>query len=301
MTGLPFVWDDLQYFLAVARTGQLTRASQQLRTSHVTVARRVERLEMALNCRLFERNPRGYGTTPAGEQLRALAERIEKSATDLREELAGTAAAVSGVIRFNVPEGFCDLFCRQFLPEFRRKLPGLSLELVSIQQIMALSRKSSDIGISLDPPKSTPYRVEKLTDYTLHLYASRSYLAQAAPIRSRDDLTAHPFIGYIDDMIFAPALDYLSEVNPRIRPTMESSSIFAQMTAVRQGLGLGILPHYMASTRPDLVQLLPDEVHLVRTYWLSCHRDQRDAPRERTAIGLLYDLVEARQDMLIAR
>ena len=68
-------WDDLQFFLAVVRERQLSRAGRVLGTSHVTVARRIDRLEQALNTRLFERNPRGYEPTPASLRL------IETAAT----------------------------------------------------------------------------------------------------------------------------------------------------------------------------------------------------------------------------
>jgi DNA-binding transcriptional LysR family regulator len=64
-----FTWDDLQFFLAVARTGQLSTAARQLRTNHATVSRRIDRLEAALSTKLFERNPRGYLLTSVGERL----------------------------------------------------------------------------------------------------------------------------------------------------------------------------------------------------------------------------------------
>ena len=69
-------WDDLQFFLAVVRERQLSRAGRVLGTSHVTVARRIDRLEQALNTRLFERNPRGYEPTPASLRLIETAERL---------------------------------------------------------------------------------------------------------------------------------------------------------------------------------------------------------------------------------
>lgn len=299
MSTLPFVWDDLQYFLAVARTGQLSRAARQIKTSHVTVGRRVERLEAALKTRLFERSPRGYHMTPAGERLVAMAERMEQETERLQEQVLTSATVHRGVIRLNMPEGLSSFFCEEILPDFELRFPALSLELVSIQQILSLSRKVSDLAVTLDPPKAGPYWAERLSDYSLHLYATRDYLQSAPPIRGREDLMDHAFVGYIDEMIFAPGLDYLGEVNPGLRPRLQFSSILMQLTAVRRGRGITVLPNFIGRRYPELVPVLADDVVLMRSYWLTCHRDLLGAPRERAVIDFLREAAQRRQDWLI--
>lgn len=284
-----FTWDDLQFFLAVARTGQLSRAARQLRTSHVTVSRRIDRLEAALRMRLFERNPRGYELTPVGRRLIETAERMEAETERMQVELLGDGPGQRGVLRMAVPEGFGSWFSRVLLGPFTRRFPNISLELITLPQIMSLSRREADLTVTLDPPKATPYHSEKITDYSLHIYATRSYLADHPPVRHRDDLLKHPFIGYIEEMIFAPGLDYLSEVHPGIRASFKSSSIFNQLAATRNGLGLCVLPFYIARMFPDLEMVLPHEVVLRRTYWLTCHRDVRPLPRERSVMSFLLE------------
>ncbi len=298
MAGLPFVWDDLQYFLAVARTGQLSRAARALKTSHVTVGRRTERLEAALQTRLFERSPRGYHLTPAGERLLAMAERMEQETDRLQEQLTASPTVHRGVIRLNMPEGFSSFFCDEILPDFDARFPALSLELVSIQQILSLSRKVSDLAVVLDHPKAGPYWAEKLSDYSLHLFATRDYLDRAPPVRTREDLLAHVFVGYIDELIFAPGLDYLGEVHPGLKPRFQFSSILMQLTAVLGGKGVTVLPDFIGGRHPELVRLLP-EVGLTRSYWLTCHRDLLGAPRERAVIDFLREAAQRRQHRLM--
>src|SRR6478736_6318385 len=82
-----FTWDDLQFFLAVARTGQLSTAARRLRTSHATVSRRIDRLEFALKVKLFERNPRGYVLTGMGQRFVETAERIERETEQLQLDI----------------------------------------------------------------------------------------------------------------------------------------------------------------------------------------------------------------------
>ena len=292
-------WDDLQYFLAVARTGQLSRAAYALRTSHVTVGRHVDRLEAALGVRLFDRGPKGYALTQAGEQLRDFVERIEGDAARLPELLAGSSPDIGGTLRLNMPEGMCNFFCTNILPQFRERFPALTLELAAIQQLAAYTPNATDLSIMLDPPRGSPYFSEKIVDYSLHVYGSRDYLAARPPIVSRDDFLAHNFIGYIDGMVFMPSLDYLFEVAPKLRAVLQCSSIFSQMRAVRDGMGLAVLPDFLASGQPDLVPVLKGSVFLRRSYWLACRSDLRFAPREKAVIGMLVDSLRGRSAMLM--
>lgn len=287
-----FTWDDLQFFLAVARTGQLSTAARQLRSSHATVSRRIDRLEFALKVKLFERNPRGYVLTGMGQRFIDTAERMEQETERLRADLTVGSAAQRGVVRISAPEGISNFFFTTMLPEFTARYPNISLELVTIQQIMSLSRKEADILVVLDPPKAGPYFTEKLTDYHLQVYGSRDYLSSHPPVESRGDLLDHAFIGYIEDMIFAPGLDYLGDIHPRIKPQFQSSSIFAQLTATKNGLGLCVLPYFIACRHPDLQMVLPDDVDLKRHYWITCHRDLRQSPRVRTVIDFLMEAVQ---------
>lgn len=292
-------WDDLQFFLAVMREGQLSRAARVLDTSHVTVSRRIDRLEQALNTRLFERNPRGYEPTQASQRLIETAERMEEVARQLPMD-RGTASGQARSLRLAMPEGFASLFSTHLLTEFIARFPQISPELITMPQVLSLSRREADIWITLDAVTNGPYRSQRLADYTLHLYATADYLRAAPPIRRTDDLCQHRIIGYIEEMIFAPGLDYLGEVQPQLRATIKSSSIFNQLAAVRGGLGLGILPYYIAAKYPGLDMVLPQQVRLTRTYWLSCHRDVRHMRWAGAVIDFLGDHLRARGHELVS-
>lgn len=286
-----FTWDDLQYFLAVARTGQLSTAARQLRTSHATVSRRIDRLEFSLKVKLFERNPRGYVLTVLGQRFIEAAERIEAEADRLQADLLSGTTAQRGVVRLSAPEGFANFFFADKIRNFTDSHPAITLELVTIQQIMSLSRKEADIAVSLAPPKEGPYLTQKLTDYSLHVYAASSYLSKAPSIHCRQDLLDHPFIGYIEDMIFVPGLDYLGDVHPGIEARFQSSSLSAQLTATLRGVGLCVLPHFMARSQPELKIVLAGEVELWRSYWLVCHRDMSQIPRVRMVMDYIFGAV----------
>lgn len=297
----PFTWDDLQYFLAVARTGQLSGAARSLRTSHATVARHIDRLEFTLKIKLFERNPRGYELTSVGRRLIETAERMEAEAERLQADISSGSSLLRGVVRISALEGFSNFFLVEKLNDFAASHPNIALELITIQQIIALSRKEADVAITLDPPKAGPYVSEKIVDYTLHIHAVRSYLAQHPAITRREDLLNHFFIGYVQDLIFSPGLDYLRDVLPGLRAGFQSSSLYAQLTATLSGRGLCILPRFIATRFPDLVMVLPREVELRRSYWLTCHQDLAEAPRIRSVADFILTTARAHGEHFVLR
>ena len=287
-------WDNLRYFLAVARTGQLSAAARRLRTSHATVLRRIDRLEFGLKLRLFERSPRGYALTPLGRRLLETAEAVEAEIERLHGEISEGRSAQRGVVRLSAPEGFANCFIVTLLPEFVAQYPHVDLELVTIQQILSLSRKEADLAIVLEPPKGGPYLSEKLGDYTLRVYGARRKLEAQPPIANRAALLAQPFVGYIEDMIFSPGLDYLGDVHKGLKAQFQSSSLSAQLAAAKGGLGLCVLPDFIAAEDPELVAVLPEDIVLSRSYWMTHHKDLRDSSRVRAVSGFLKAAVEAR-------
>src|SRR6202044_3405138 len=102
----------------------------------------------------------------------------------------------------------------------------------------------------------------------LGLYATRSYLARTPGIASRDDLPQHRFVGYIEELLFTPELDYLPQVSPKLSAKFRSANLIAQLNATISGFGIAVLPHFMASAHPQLQPVLPDEVRISRTLWL---------------------------------
>lgn len=288
-----FDWNDLRFFLAVAQVGTLTGAARRLGTDHATVSRRITALETAIGAKLFERTPQGYLATLSGERLIAHAEAMEAEAIAATEGLGRPEAGITGTLRINTLEGFGTVFLAPRIGRFAERHPRLKLELVMIQQIVALSRREGDVAIALAPPKESRFVTTRLTDYRLGLYAAPAYLAAHPAIRTRGDLEGHAFVGYVDDLVFTRGLDYLDEVAPGLRARIQSSSLVTQRAITEDGQGLCVLPHFMARGRPGLVAVLPGAVDLVRSYWLVTHRDIAESARVRAVARFVEEETQA--------
>jgi DNA-binding transcriptional LysR family regulator len=284
-----FDWNNLPAFLAVARTGRLTAAAMRLAADHTTVARRITALEGSLGAKLFTRAPTGYTLTPEGERLLPTAEAMESLALTAQGQVG--EAGVSGIVRIGAPEGFGSYFLAPRLPRLAADHPELEIQLVAIPGVLSLSKREADIAIVLSPPREGRLVASKLTDYRLGLYAAQSYLDEGSPIRRRADLAGRRFVGYIEELLYAPELDYLQAPDVEITARLKSSNLIAQLRATLAGAGLCVLPDFIASTEPGLVPVLPDKVGLVRSFWLLTHADLRDLARIRATSRFITDEV----------
>src|SRR5689334_17776491 len=148
-----FDWDDLRFFLAVARAGRLTVAARRLGADHATVSRRITSLESALKATLFERRPQGYTLTAHGERLVVAAEAIESQALAASSDIAGADLALSGTVRIGAPDGFGTTFLAPRTRVLIERYPDLEVQLVAMPRLLSLSKREADIAISLSPPK----------------------------------------------------------------------------------------------------------------------------------------------------
>ncbi len=291
-------WNDLQYFLAVARTNRLTAAARQLGVNHSTVDRRISALESSLGTRLFDRLPSGYQLSQRGEDLLPFAEQIETQWLAAAQEIAGGDVQISGNVRIGAPDGLGTYFLAPRLAHLSTELPALGIELVAMPRVLNPSKREVDITIGFSRPDHGRLVCRKLTDYTLHLYASEQYLRAHGAPRSIDDLTTRSLIGYIEELIFVPELDYLWEISDRLRANLTSTNIVAQLMMTREGRGICVLPYFMARQHPELVMLLPEYV-ITRSYFIMYAESLSRIARIRRALDSIIEWTRVSRSELI--
>ncbi|MGO4706276.1 LysR family transcriptional regulator [Microvirga sp. 2MCAF38] len=293
-----FDWDDLRYFLAVARTGRLTVAARGLEADHTTVSRRIAALEGVLKAKLFERSPQGYALTEQGERLLARAEGMETQALAVASEVGGSDLALSGTVRVGAPDGFGTYFLASQLGALAERHPDLTLQLVALPRTFSLSKREADIAVTLEQPTEGRLVSRKLTDYRLRLYASKSYLDRHGPITEASDLEGKTLVTYVPDLLYSPVLDYFSGLEKYTQRHFECASVVAQVEAVRAGVGIGVLHDYAVRPFPELQPILPDITHL-RTYWLVTHTEVRSLRRVEEVHSFILARVKANRSLFL--
>ncbi|WP_298569988.1 LysR family transcriptional regulator [uncultured Aliiroseovarius sp.] len=273
-------WDDLRIFLAVARAESLSRAGKLLKKDAATVGRRISRLEASLEAPLFTKSPQGYALSEAGSRLLAHATRAEQAVMSGADELAGQSGQLSGQVRIGATDGCASYILPQVCAAIQKHHPELELQIVALPRVINLSKREADMAITVSPPQTGRITVQKVTDYHLHLAAAEAYLAEAPPLTTLDDLRAHPLVGYIQDMIFYPELDFLTEMGIE-KVDLASNLVAVQLGMVREGGGVGITHDFILPFAPNLKRVLTDELSITRSFYLIRH--EGDARVERFA------------------
>lgn len=290
-------WDNLRFFLELARSGKLVSAARRLGVDHTTVARRIQALEKEIGTQLFSRQTAGYTITEAGRRLLTHAESMESACLAVERE-APEQGGLAGIIRIGTTEGFGTVILTPRLASFTQRHPRLSIDLLAVPKLVNLSRREADIVIALERPERGSVQVARLTDYTLRLYASTDYLAAHPAIRQRDDLSRHAFVGYVDDLLYSKELRYLNELCRPERFALRSTSILAQHQATAAGAGIAVLPAFLADADPRLRAVLPHEARLTRTFWMSMPAEIKHLSRMQAAWQFLQSVATDQQSLL---
>jgi DNA-binding transcriptional LysR family regulator len=267
-------WDNLRYFLALAESGSLSRASDKLRVDHSTVARRIGMLEHDLGVRLVERLPRSYRLTAEGELIRDRARKIEACFGDIEKFASSVDASPNRVVRVSGPPAFLTQFLAPRLLPIQRQQPGLRIELMGETRQINLSQGEADLAIRMGKPAEKGVVARRLAVVTYGLYGSRDYLATC----SEGDWE---FLGVEESL--GVLQRWLKELAGDRRFVFRSNDLANVLTGARAALGLAVLPCIMARGHPELVSV-PTSLPLTAELWLLFQRDIGRTPAVRTVI-----------------
>ena len=281
-------WNDLKLVLAIARGKSLGKGASLLGINHSTAFRNLNALEARIGARLFERLPGGlYETTTVGEQVARTAERMETEANALDREVTGSDARLIGTLRVTASETLAYSVLTRQLSKFREAHPGIIVEMLIDNRLFDLSRREADVALRVARPKEPDLFGKKLAAIGWTVYGSPRYAAEAAEA-SLDALRDMPFVGWSEDVSAVAAADWLAEtVQPR-QVVYRANSLINQFCAAREGIGLAVLPCYLADGEPDLVRMLPDPVaELERELWIVTHEDLKNTARIRAFLDVV--------------
>jgi DNA-binding transcriptional LysR family regulator len=276
-------WDNLKFFLALAETGSLSRASEKLQVDHSTVARRIELLEQELGVRLVERLARSYRLTAEGERVRDRAKEIETGIADIARLAHNADGSPHRTVRVNGPPTFVTRFLAPRLLPLQKERPGLRIELVGEARLINLDRGEADVAIRTARPSEKAIVARRLAVVAYGLFGSRDYLAG----RSEAD---RDFLGYDDSLDHLPQQQWLKALCGERALALRSNDLSTLLTAVRAGLGLAVLPCVMASNHPDLIRVPTPSPPWTQELWLLFHRDVGRSPDVRAVIDRITEI-----------
>lgn len=282
-------WEDVRFFLAVARAGNLSEAAFQLEVSASTASRHIERLEQDLGQTLFIRSHDGYRLTQTGVGVMAGAERIEAQMQSLKRGLGVETEDARGVVRVATPELLTHEIIVPALPAFREANPAIRLELVGDVRPVSLKKRAADIVLRTVRPSDGDYTMRKIGRLSAALFGSSAYLQMHGDPREPRDLASHVLIGWDHDLQFLVMAKWLRELAGEHEPWLKTSTFTVQYLACRAGLGLAVLPSLIARNA-GLRRVLPQLPPLQLDLWLLASIEANQAERVKRVAGFLSDL-----------
>ena len=273
-------WDDIRFFLALARSGSLSAAARALQVEHSTVARRVEQLEARLRVRLFDRLARGWALTGEGAALRERAEAVETEVLALERAAAGVEP-LEGAVTLSAPPVLLSRLLLPVLHAFAAQYPQITLNLAGERRQAEMLRAEADLALRLAHPAEPDLVARQLGVLTYGLYGTPQQVARP--------WGAQVFIGFNDSLPGMLQKQWLEAHVGERHWSLRSNDMETMLQAAVAGMGLALLPDCVARGQPALQALPGADPAWVRPVCLVMHPDLRRARRVR----LLADWIAA--------
>jgi DNA-binding transcriptional LysR family regulator len=255
-------WDKLRVFHAAAEAGSFTHAGEALGLSQSAVSRQVSGLELDLQAPLFHRHARGLILTEQGEVLFRTVRDMVMKLDAARTRLSDTRERPRGELRVTTTVGIGTNWLTPRIGEFIELYPDIKVTILLSDDELDLSMREADVAIRVREPVQPDLIRRRLFTMHFHAYASAVYLKRFGEPKTLNDLDSHRILTY-----GVAAQSYLGAINslhfagrdPKDpRPsTLKVNNISALRRAVENGVGIAILPDYLALSDTSLVRILP--------------------------------------------
>lgn len=276
-------WEDVRYFVALARHGTLSATARALRVNHATVSRRLADLEAILGRSLFDRRSEGYVLTAAGKAVLDEASVMDGAAAALLRRLE-SGIAVSGLVRITVTRVLADAFVVEHLSGLIAKHPELDLEIIAESRNLSLARREADLALRLGRPGKGELTARRIATLDYGFYASRAY-------QDRLEAGESPvFVGFDRDSDFVPEAAWANRFLAGRRVVLRSNSQTSQAAAARGGYGVALLPCLLARNAEALVPVDLGAIPPPRELWLLIRPDVARVPRVRAVADHLAEM-----------
>jgi DNA-binding transcriptional LysR family regulator len=284
----------LRLFWAVAETGGFGAAARALGASQSTITRRVDELEHRLNARLFVRGPQGVELTEAGRLAYDRVLTMERSAEAIENMILNTETSPQGEVGIAAPDGVAGVLLAPAAAEFLRENPKISLRFDCALWSEHPMDGRTDLCLTFVEPTHPDLIARPIAHFHYGLFAAQSYLDLYGCPRSLPECTAHSYVHHAaqvhqEERWHPQAAAFRMMVQTRL----ETNSSAVSFAAIRNGVGLGLLPTAVVAVDPSLVMIDVPQMGALRM-WLCYPRDVAQSARIRLAADWIADVFDAR-------
>jgi DNA-binding transcriptional LysR family regulator len=284
-------WNDLRYFLAVARSGSTLAASRSMKVAQATVSRRITALEKALGTTLFMRSPSGYTLSVRGQAVLAAAEQVERSIDALVNSVEAEGRRLSGTVRLTTVESAANVWLMPALAAFRAQHPAVVAEVIVDDRTLDIARGEADIAIRFgNPPQDESLVIRRIIELHESVYVRTDLADQLGLPNTYEGLLRYPIIGFSGTGVGQIA-KWMKDLGPDANIVHSANTLSAVIAAVRAGMGAAVIPCLIGDTMSGLVRLFPPIAELTTPGWLVTTASARQQPHIRALLDFIADYI----------
>jgi DNA-binding transcriptional LysR family regulator len=289
-------WDDYRYVRAVAETRSLAGAAELLGVNHSTVFRRINAVETALGARLFERGRAGYALTAAGEEMVALASRMDQDIVSFERRIAGRDVKPSGELRLTTNDTMMAHLMMPVFASFLAACPDIRLDIVVANTSLNLSKRDADVAIraTMTPPETLVGR--RVCTLAWAVYGPRRFAG-----RNLLDLMSERWVGLGENLAHIPQARWMEKEVPLERVVMRVNTILGLAEAIEAGAGMSVLPCFIGDQAEGLARLSEPVSEIGAGLWLLTHPDLKQSARVRAFMDHAWEALARQRPLLEGR
>ncbi|MHA1523243.1 MAG: LysR family transcriptional regulator [Alphaproteobacteria bacterium] len=274
-------WDDLRFFLAIARSGGVAAAAGRLNVTQSTVYRRLDRLEELLRVRLVVRGSRQLHLTAEGEDLLEGAAQMDDAALGAQTRILGREIEPTGTVCLTAPDDLANIIVLPLLAGFQQRHPHIVVELAIDNRNLDMSRREADIALrpTDNPPETLVGR--KAAELGWAIYAHRS--------QAQKPMAGLDWVVWEENLGPASHRQWTSAHVPADRIKLRTNSLRTIAEAANLGVGAAMLPFFLATGHKNLVQVSERHPEWDTNLWILTHPALRNTARIRLLTSYLFD------------
>lgn len=273
--------NDLEVTLALVRSGTLASAGERLGVDASTVFRALQRIERGLGRPLFERSRSGYLPNELATELAAHAEQMEATLEAARSTIDAAPSRISGTVRITTTDTILHGVVAPALHGLREAHPHLNFELHTGNELASLTRRDADIAVRATKRPPQHLVGKSVGPIRVALYATRRGTLHGL---ARVEAGQVDWIAPDDALPDHPSVIWRKRHFPKVTPRYRVHSILSVLELIALGMGVGIVPLFLAEGRKDVVRLTDPLDECETELWLLTHPESRHLRR----VGAVY-------------
>ncbi|SEA90292.1 LysR family transcriptional regulator [Variovorax sp. YR216] len=265
----------MEMFVRVVETGSFSKAAGEFNTTQPTVTKQVAATEARLKARLLNRNTRGVSLTEAGALYYEKCKSIVRDAEEADSIVKLQQSQAQGLLRIGTSTAFGRRVIVPLALEFMARHPQVQVDLSFEDRYVDLVAQGIDVAIRMGKLADSSLGARYLGMNPWVMVAAPDYLREHGTPKKAQDLSEHVALIYssvVGDDVWHMHTPRGEPVSVPVSGRLRSNNVSAVLAAARAGLGIALMPRYVASdslASAQVVEVLADhalaeqEIHAV--------------------------------------